>query len=83
MRIQTIEKKSQSDFGYFNHESRTEKTDKALIEAAQSLNLAHKDVLLWCDSTYARHFMDGNKAKPYDFVKALNSQLPKLRAEVG
>ena len=82
MRIKTLEKKSQSDYGYFNHECRNENTDKALMKAAQTLNLADKDILLWCDSSYARHYMDSH-VRGFTFAKALASQVPKLRAEVG
>lgn len=81
--IKLIEKKSKSDFGYFNHESRTASTDEALMKAASELNLADKDVLLWADSSYARHFMDARQTKTFNFMKALRDQVPKLRAELA
>ena len=67
-------------FGYFGASERSTTTDVLLMKAANRLGLDMVDVDLWGNSTYARHFMNGEPKTIKAFVDVLVQTLPNLRS---
>lgn len=69
--------------GYLKASNRTRVSDENLVQAAFYLRFTYQELFLWCNSRCARHFMDANKTGVNDFARALVSDMPGLKEEVG
>ncbi len=67
--------------GYLKASNRNRETDIRLLDAAFALGLKYSDLFLWCNSRYARHFMDANQTSFQDFIKELRIAIPALKEE--
>lgn len=71
-------------YGYLGHESRSERTDEALVEACNILGVSEGEMFLWANSAHGRHLMDrlGRGASSSELQTDLEKHLPALKAEV-
>lgn len=63
IRVQDLDTFTSNGWGYLGHVHRTHTSDTNLVEAANQLGIQKEDLARWCDSSLARHRMDGASEK--------------------